>query len=260
MESSKEYSTSLMDMTEDLFLSALQKDDHQQFFRLTGRNNTQTAGVVFITSNQGLCAGFNVALNQALEELEHRLHQKKITVRYYAIGKKAVHYLQRRKLSAEYTLTGLTDRFNYQDIQELNDPLVHDMEHGTIGDLYLIHTHYLASATHKAVIQILSPYQMFKERIQKQKNPKIGPIIFHPSIPELVKEFLPEIIFNRLYQALLESMVCEQIARRMAMKQATDAAEDKIEELRCLYHKVRQAKITGEVNEMMGTVIALQRE
>ena len=85
-------------------------------------------------------------------------------------------------------------------------------------------------------------------------------MISHPTLSELIKDFMPIIIFNRLYQALLESLTCEQIARRMAMRQASDAANDMIDELRGLYHTTRQGKITREVNEMMGTVIALQRD
>jgi F-type H+-transporting ATPase subunit gamma len=260
MEFSRRYAASLSDMAEDLFLSALKEDNHQEFCTFPQRKNIQTAGVIFITSNQGLCAGFNVALDQELGNLEGRLRDKKIQSRYYAVGKKGVHYLHRRNLSSEYTLTDLKDRFTYEDIQELKDRLLQDIELGRIDDLYMVYTHYIAGATYKVVSEPLSPSEMFYKKFHGQQVPRVRPIIFHPNISELIKDFWPEIILNRLYLALLESMVCEQIARRIAMQQATDAAEDKIDELRSLYHTTRQAKITREVNEMMGTVIALQKD
>ena len=260
LEASRAYTASLFDMAEDLYLSALQEDSRQQFCTLTRRKKVQTAGIIFITSTQGLCAGFNVALNQELTNLETSLRNSQINIRYYTVGKKAKHYLKRRKVSAEYTLTKLNDRFTYEDIQGLRNQLMQDIELGKIDDIYVVYTHYLAGANYKVISEPLSPCKILSKRIQGQKAPRVRPMICHPNLSKLIKDFMPVIIFNRLYQALLESLACEQIARRMAMRQASDAANDMIDELRCLYHTTRQAKITREVNEMMGTVLALQRD
>jgi F-type H+-transporting ATPase subunit gamma len=268
MESCKPYNAMLLDLVEELFFAALKEDNRQGFCMLGRRKNVQNAGVVFIASSQGLCAGFNVALYHELERLEQRLresksqdgHIAKIKLRYYAIGKKAVQFLDRRRLPMEYSLDKVTDRFTYEEIEKLSNLLVQDINLGKIDDIYLVYTHYVASATYRVVAEPLSPCRKFAKKIQEHKIPDVKPIICHPNIEELMEAFLPEIITNRIYKALLESMVCEQIARRMAMKQATDAADDKIEELRIMYHTMRQAKITKEVNEMMGTVLALQRE
>ena len=260
MEASRAYTASLFDMAEDLYLSALQEDRQQQFCTLTRRKKVQTAGIIFITSTQGLCAGFNVALNQELAALEEKLQNADIKVCYYTVGKKAHHYLKRRKVTAEYSLNGLNDRFTYEDIQELRNHLMHDIELGKIDDVYMVYTHYLAGANYKVISEPLSPCKMLSKRIQGKRVPRVKPMICHPTLSNLIKDFMPVIIFNRLYQALLESLSCEQIARRMAMRQASDAADDMIDELRGLYHTTRQAKITREVNEMMGTVIALQRD
>jgi F-type H+-transporting ATPase subunit gamma len=260
MEASRPYAASLIDMAEDLYLSALQEDRQQQFCTLTRRKKVQTAGVIFITSTQGLCAGFNVALNQELAALEEKLQNADIKVCYYTVGKKAHHYLRRRKVTAEYSLNGLNDRFTYEDIKGLRNHLMQDIELGKIDEVYMVYTHYLAGANYKVISEPLSPCKLLSKKIQNKKVPRVKPMICHPNLPELIKEFMPVIIFNRLYQALLESLSCEQIARRMAMRQASDAADDMINELRGLYHTTRQAKITREVNEMMGTVIALQRD
>jgi F-type H+-transporting ATPase subunit gamma len=285
MESSKAYNAMLLDMVEELFFAALKEDNSQGLCILGGRKNVRNAGVVFIASSQGLCAGFNVALYHELEKLEQRLknaphpalsekegghvkgegksqdgHTSKIKLRYYAIGKKAVQFLDRRRLPMEYSLDKVTDRFTYEEIESLSNLLVQDINLGKIDDIYLVYTHYVASATYRVVAEPMSPCKKFAKKIQEHKIPNVKPIICHPNLEELMRAFLPEIITNRIYKALLESMVCEQIARRMAMKQATDAADDKVEELRIMYHTMRQAKITKEVNEMMGTVLALQRE
>jgi len=260
MDASKAYTASLFEMAEELYLSALQEDRQQQFCTLTRRKKVQTAGVIFITSTQGLCAGFNVALNQELAALEKKLQNANIKIRYYTVGKKAHHYLRRRKASAEYTLTGLNDRFTYEDIQDLKNQLAQDIELGKIDEVHMVYTHYLAGANYKVISEPLSPCKMLSKRIQGKKIPRVKPMISHPSLSKLIKDFMPAIIFNRLYQALMESLVCEQIARRRAMRQASDAADDMIDELRGLYHTTRQGKITREVNEMMGTVIALQRD
>jgi F-type H+-transporting ATPase subunit gamma len=260
MELSKAYHAMLLDMLEGFFFGALKEDAVQGACLLGRRKNVQTVGVVFIASSQGLCAGFNVALYHELEKLEQKLRESKVKLRYYTIGKKANQYLDRRKISIEYSLDKVTDRVTYEEVERLSSRLIQDFNQGKIDDIYLVYTHYVASATYRVLAEPLSPCRKFAKKIQGQNIPKVDPMICHPSIEELVQAFLPEIATNRIYKALLESMVCEQIARRMAMKQATDAANDKIEELRVLYHTMRQAKITKEVNEMMGTVLALQRE
>ncbi|MCL6582501.1 MAG: ATP synthase F1 subunit gamma [bacterium] len=260
MESAKAYNTMLLDMAEDFFLSLLGEDISPELGSISRRKNIKTAGVVFIASNQGLCAGFNVALNHELERLEERLRESKVKLRYYSAGKKAIQYLERCQLPIEYSLDNLTDRFTYAQIVELGHRLMQDLNLGKIDDLYLVYTHYVASATYRVVAEHLSPWEEFLKRIKEEKSAKARPILCHPNSAELMDALLPELIINRIYKALLESMVCEQIARRLAMKQATDAAEDKIEELRIMYHTLRQAKITKEVNEMMGTVLALQRD
>ncbi|MEW5801140.1 MAG: FoF1 ATP synthase subunit gamma [bacterium] len=260
MEASKGYHAILLDTAEELFYWALKEDNSQGLYMLGHRKKVETAGIVFIASNQGLCAGFNVALNHELERLQEKLRESKIKPLYYTTGKKAVQYLDRRKLPIEYSMPKITDRVTYEDVQELSNRLVQDLISGKVDDLYLVYTHYVASATYKVVAEPLSPYKKFAKKAQGQKALKVRSFICQPTIQELMQSFLPEIITNRIYKALLESMVCEQIARRLAMKQATDAANDKIEEFRSLYHTLRQAKITKEVNEMMGTVLALQRD
>ncbi|MEW6379990.1 MAG: FoF1 ATP synthase subunit gamma [bacterium] len=260
MESAKAYNAMLLDMAEDFFLSALGEGISPELCTVSGRKTIQTAGVVFIASNQGLCAGFNVALSHELEKLEGRLREAKIKLRYYTAGKKAAQQVNRRNLPVEHSLANVSDRFTYAQIVDFGHRLMQDIHLGKIDDLYLVYTHYVASATYRVVAEHLSPWKGILKKIQGQKPLKVSPVMCHPSVPELMEAMLPEVIINRIYKALLESMVCEQIARRLAMKQATDAAQDKIEELRSMYHTLRQAKITKEVNEMMGTVLALQRD
>jgi len=260
MESSKAYNSMLLDMAEELFFAALKEDNSQGFCMLCRRKSVRTAGVIFIASNQGLCAGFNVALYHELNKLEGKLRESKIKPLYYLTGRKAVQYLERRRIPIEYSLDKVNDRVSYEDVERLSHRMVQDITLGKIDDIYIAYTHYVASATYRVVAEPLSPCRKFAKKIHGPNLPKVNPIICHPTVEELMQAFLPEIITNRIYKALLESMVCEQIARRMAMKQATDAADDKIEELRIMYHTMRQAKITKEVNEMMGTVLALQRE
>lgn len=260
METAKAYNSSLMEMSQDLYLSALKEDHQQQFCALTRRKKIRAAGLIFIGSEQGLCAGFNVALNQVLAEHQQKLKKANLPIKYYPIGKKAVVHLQRQKIPIECFLSRLNDRFTYDNIEEFCQQIVRDIDRGVIDDLSIIYTHYVASATYKVVTESLSPCKMLAKKINGKKSIKVQPMICHPTIEELISDFLPEIIHNRIYQAILESMVCEQMTRRMAMQQATDAAGDKVDELRTLYHTLRQAKITREVNEMMGTVIALQKE
>jgi F-type H+-transporting ATPase subunit gamma len=250
----------LLDFTEDLYFSACQEVSPQDVRAFIQPKQVNHMGVLFITANQGLCAGFNLALNHELERFEKHLRARKVKPRYYVVGKKGIQFLDRRELPMEYTLVNLKDKFAYEEITALGDQLRRDLHSGHIDDLSVIYTHYMTGATYKVVTEPLFPWKTYSKKIEAKEPHKDRIIFHHPSIPELFQAFQAEVILNRLYKALLESMLCEQIIRRIAMKQATDAAEDMIDELSGLYHKIRKARITQEVNEMMGTVLAIQKD
>jgi F-type H+-transporting ATPase subunit gamma len=84
------------------------------------------------------------------------------------------------------------------------------------------------------------------------------PFLFEPDSQTILQSLLPKAICMSVYQSLIDSVASEQIARRVAMKSATDAATDMIKALTLQYNRIRQAKITQEIAEIVGGAAAIQ--
>jgi F-type H+-transporting ATPase subunit gamma len=82
---------------------------------------------------------------------------------------------------------------------------------------------------------------------------------FHPSAESILEELVPQSFRVRLFKCFLDNAVSEQIARMVSMKSATEAASDMIRSLSMTYNRARQAKITGEIMEIIGGVEALAK-
>jgi F-type H+-transporting ATPase subunit gamma len=83
-------------------------------------------------------------------------------------------------------------------------------------------------------------------------------VIYEPSPEKILEALLPEVINMVFYKLSLEAVTSEQIARRVAMKSATDAASEMIKLLTRGYNRVRQAKITQEISEIVAGADSLK--
>lgn len=90
------------------------------------------------------------------------------------------------------------------------------------------------------------------------KGKKSTSTIFEPNEEDVLIELIPQMLNIKLYQALLETTASEHSARMMAMKNASDNAEELIKQLTLEYNRIRQAKITQEINEIVGGASALK--
>ncbi|HEY9123792.1 MAG TPA: ATP synthase F1 subunit gamma [Bacteroidales bacterium] len=215
--------------------------------------------VVVITSNRGLCGGFNanaVKLVMNLAQNEYNNLFKTNRFKIFCIGKKGNDMLKSKKMPIYQYRADLVDKPTYARIEDTANDLLEWYKSGEFDKIILIYNRFK-----NAAVQILAEEQFIPVLLEKEKEKKRGILsdyIFEPQQAELVDELIPYTLKIRFYNAILDSLASEHGARMTAMHKATDNASELIKELTLSYNKARQATITGEILEIVGGAEALK--
>jgi F-type H+-transporting ATPase subunit gamma len=238
--------------------------------------------VLVVTSDRGLCGGYNANLIRAAEELHALLREEGKSVTLYLIGRKAVSYYKFRQRPIEQSWTGFSEQPSYDDAAKAGNMLVSaflagaDDEEGGAGpdevpgvdELHIVYTEFHSMMTQTPRARRIAPLVVEyvddedaadeEQPSQRSRSDGLAPLYeFEPEADELLAHLLPKYINVRIYAALLEAAASEQAARRQAMKAATDNATELIEDLTREANRARQGLITQELSEIVGGAEAL---
>ncbi len=225
---------------------------------LMPRQTVKRVVAVLVSSNRGLCGGFNANVAQAGLQLL-RSQEASATISFVTLGKKGRDYIRRRgaNVSADWTKADVTT--DAKEILPLTRRLVQDFLADKFDAVYLVYTDYVSSLRQVPRVKQLLPF------LPEASLPGNGvatmanetEYIFEPAVEEILDEVIPRLLEVQVYQAVLESEASEHAARMMAMRNASQAAEDMIDELRLAYNLERQAAITRELAEITAGASAL---
>lgn len=246
------------------------KDDIHPLLVSKGNRNI---GILVISSNRGLCGGFNTHLISRVFQFASRLKAEKTEI--VTFGKKGRDGIARYKLNliADYEKKDITA--NITDIQPMVQYLISEYIKGAYDRIYIAYTDYYSSLAQKPKIIPLLPldirshdaelgsvkgFGMKEEKSEAESEGKedITEYLFEPKASLVLDFLLPRLVEVIVYQAVLETEASEHSARMMAMRNANEAAGDMIKELTLIYNKARQAGITKELAEIAGAAAALE--
>lgn len=211
---------------------------------------------VVITSNRGLCGGFNANVTKrTLRAIKEENPGAKS--HYFCIGKKGADYFRKSSYTAGITdienPNVLFDNMNFMKTAPVAERIMQSFADGTYDKIYLVYNQFK-----NAAVQI-TQCEQFLPVVPNADNKKGSKTdyIFEPTRSEIVLDLIPRSLKTQLYKALLDSFASEHGARMTAMHKATDNAKDMLRALRISYNKARQASITGEILEIVGGAEAL---
>jgi F-type H+-transporting ATPase subunit gamma len=252
---------------------------------LVKRDRVKTVGIILITSNRGLCGGFNAAIvNKVHKSIEkyHKLGEKvEIEAELVLMGKKgaAIHHQHGHNIVAEFPKLDLAAEV--AEIVPIAKLVISEYLSGKYDKIMVAYTDFISPAKQIPRIKQLLPIDIStqdeylgvvgqdprvgvgKKLIETKQDKYLSDekfvyeYTFEPSPREVLDEMIPRLIEIQLYQALLESNASEHSARMSAMHQATEAASDMVDELTLFYNKARQANITAEIAEISAGANAL---
>jgi len=245
-----------------LNLSKLAQSKNQELHPLLSkREEAKRVAVILITSNRGLCGGFNTAI---INKVKDSIKKHNLPTDMILVGKKGtILHHQGYEVVAEFPKADLV--INSNETNPIALLAIADFLNGKYDRVMLAYTDFVSPVKQVPRLKQLLPVEIDIENNQvgsiaaaatPSKN-IVSDYTFEPSPAEVLNLMVPKLIEVQLYQALLESNAAEHSARMTSMHQATEAASDMVSELTLYYNKARQASITAEIAEISAGANAL---
>jgi F-type H+-transporting ATPase subunit gamma len=263
---SRPYARALVEVITELF----DAERAGQFPLLRVADPPARAAVVLITSNRGLCGGFNANLSRLARERLMTLEDEGVAVELHAIGRKGIGFFRYAGQTLASQRIDIGDRPTPQHAVEVVGPLMERFERGELDIVEVVYGKFNSPVhTPPAVMRVLpvstpaAPGRGGRGGSGAVADtvppaPRHADYLLRPSAEAVVGAVLPLYVRNQMYRALVETAAAEHGARRTAMKNATDSAGEMIDWLRRTYNRARQTQITQEIAEIVGGAEALQ--
>ena len=206
--------------------------------------------LIVITSNKGLCGGFNSSIIKEVYNLNTKYGSN--TPDLLTIGKKGNDIL-RKKFNVISSHNEVYDNFSYSSVKEIAENIMQRFESEEYDEIVLVYNHFKNAAT-----QIITKEQylpILDDSDDTSNAP--GDYIFEPNQAKILEELIPKSLAIQLFKAISDSIAGEHGARMTAMHKATDNATDLRDQLKLTYNKARQTAITNEILEIVGGAEAL---
>jgi F-type H+-transporting ATPase subunit gamma len=220
---------------------------------LLARRDEQRIELVVVTSDRGLCGGYNSNLLRKAEAFIRERPGKQVVVT--TVGRKALEFFRRRGAKLAGETTEVMSRPIIESARSIAREVTQRFADDKTDAVYLLYSRFRSAASQIPTITPLLP-------VGRPEATADGPppveYIFEPPRAELLAALLPRYIETLLMQALLESIASEQGARMTAMENATNNASDMMDRLTLSMNRARQATITTELMEIVSGAEALK--
>ena len=208
--------------------------------------------VVAITSNRGLCGGFNSSITkQVLKTVEEKYSAAEVDL--FTIGKKGGDLLS-KQFNIAGTKNDIYEDLTFDNVAAIAQELMNLYAEGTYDKIDIIYNQFKNAATQIPQVEQFLPIKPIEGGDPNAVN---SDYIFEPSKLEIVEALIPKSLKTQLYKSIRDSFASEHGARMTAMHKATDNAKELRDELLLTYNKARQAAITNEILEIVGGAEAL---
>ncbi len=208
--------------------------------------------IIAITSNKGLCGGFNSNVIKEVSKLiETKYSSNKAEI--ICIGKKGRDVLSKKNKVID-SFNSVYDDFSYENVKKIAELFMEKFSDESYDEIMLVYNHSKNAATQ---ILTVEPYLPIEENNDEVTSQAKGDYIFEPSQSEILNELIPKALIVQLFKAISDSIAGEHGARMTAMHKATDNASELRDQLKLTYNKARQTAITNEILEIVGGAEAL---
>lgn len=241
------YANKLTELIQNLSQS-LEADEPNPF---TQQRPVERVLLVALTSNRGLCGGFNSNILKEVKRLQAETYAGK-EVSLFSIGKKGSDLFQKNNTMMD-TADHLYDDLSYARVSAVAQQIMESFTEARFDEVVLVYNRFKNAATQLVTTEAFLPLVAQAD----DQNTGANEYIFEPTQEEIVSELLPKALKLQLFKALRDSFASEHGARMTAMHKATDNAKDLRDQLKLTYNKARQAAITNEILEIVGGAEAL---
>ena len=240
------YSNKLSELVKNISASIDSVDSNPLFVSREVRKTL----IIVITSNKGLCGGFNSNVIKEVYNISSEYGSNKPDL--LTIGKKGDDILK-KKFNVISSHNDLFEQFSYLNVKSIASKIMQLYTDEKYDEVILVYNHFKNAAT-----QIITKEQFLPISENTDNNVSTsGDYIFEPNRERILEELIPKTLSIQLFKSISDSIAGEHGARMTAMHKATDNASELRDQLKLTYNKARQTAITNEKIEIVGGAEAL---
>ena len=242
IQSSRPYAKELEETIKTV--SALVQDYSHEF--LVESENTKAALLV-ISSNKGLCAGYN---SQLAKKVKNFVAESKEELEGYFVGKKVKELVKNElNVSKEYTFERVDP--SYSEMVELANELAEKFKAGEIGKIYVAYNVFESAIAFEPTVKQVLPMSLAEEEKEELRDKFPFDFKYEPTPKEILDSLIPQTYISSIYTSLLDALAAEHGSRMSAMDSASSNCKEAIDKLTIKMNKLRQAAITTELIEVV---------
>jgi len=223
---------------------------------LLAARETKKLALLVVTTDRGLCGGFNSNLLRATYRFIAANREKYEDIAVFVVGRKAREFLRRRGVSPRKEYLNILGSLSYAHAATLSQNLVEGFLAGEFDEVQVVFNEFRS-----ALSQVVRFEKLFPISLEQGEAGGSAPgvdFLYEPSQAEILAALLPKYVETQIFRVLLESVAGEHGARMTAMDSATNNAVDMISRLTLQMNRARQATITKELMEIIGGAEALK--
>ena len=250
-ESSRPYTNRMQEIIDNV-TSNINMENAPEIIK--GKENSKSHLIVLMTSDRGLCGGFNTAITKLAKIKIKKLLTSNKTVKIICVGKKGLDHLKREfnELIIDSILISTQKKIDYEFATKISNKILLMYENEKFDVAHIIFSLFKSANKQEAQLKQIIPVLEGDGNISKKDEKKDDTIYeYEPEEEEVLKSLVPKNVAIQIFSGLLENAAGEQGARMIAMDSATRNAGELIDTLTLNYNRSRQAQITKELIEVI---------
>lgn len=252
MENFRPYASKFMDVLNSLALR-VESMSHP----LLAVRDPRRIRVICMTSDRGLCGGFNTNLIKATERFLKDKTKEDKEIGLINVGRKGRDFF-RKKTNIVGQWVDVLSKFDMTLAVSISNDVITPFIKEEYDELYLIYNQFVNVSVQRPTVVRLFPLPSIGQDVDIDPEKRLD-YLYEPSEEALLQKLLPMYVHVLVYRALLETSAGENGARMAAMDNATNNCEELIRSLTLKMNKARQAAITAELMDIVGGTEALAK-
>ena len=224
---------------------------------LTVDRSIEKVLVILVTSDRGLCGGYNANLIKLAKLTiadNYASQNAKGNVTVWGIGKKGYESMVKQGYNANASFKDIFLNLTFENVQKAAQAGIEGFLNKDFDVVELVYSEFKNAATQRFAVERMLPIP----KIMAKAGAAKADFIFEPNQEQLIAELMPKILNTQLYKAVLDANASEHGARMTAMDKASENANELLKNLKISYNRARQAAITTELTEIVSGAAALQ--
>lgn len=225
------------------------KDARSHIFYNNSSVNSGDTLYLVMTSDRGLSGSYNANI---LSKSYAHMSQEGINEKILVVGSKGYEYFKNRSKNILRTVTDLTDAQVYYVAESIANWITSHYLSGKYKEVYIAYTHFETVLSYVPYVEKILPLSCNEGKEYNERK-------YEPDVKTFIDHLIPLYLQMNIFRAFSESHTSEQAARMVNMGAAGKNADDIIDNLTRTYNRKRQAVITQELSEIVGSVSILNK-